>query len=121
MFIGHARKVKSMKLQEISLSRNSDIDDNVRRSTSKVPFIIDRPQPNLDSLKGMRGKLLIWSSRKFSPVEDEIQTKTYSDLQIKCPTLLTDLNQTWIFVAHARKVITMEFQGISSSKSRDTD
>jgi hypothetical protein len=44
----------------------------------------------------MHRKLLIWSSRKFSPVEAEIQKKTYSDLQIKCPSLLTDLNQNWI-------------------------
>jgi hypothetical protein len=50
LFIGHAGKVKGMKLQDISFMRSWDIDDNVRRSQSKVPFIIDRSQPNLDCL-----------------------------------------------------------------------
>jgi len=47
VFIAHARKVKSIKFQEICSGISRDTDKNVLFSPSKVPFVIDRSQPKL--------------------------------------------------------------------------
>jgi hypothetical protein len=44
-------------------------------SSSKVTFIIDRWQPNVQRFYRMRGKCKILGFRKFPPLEAEIQAK----------------------------------------------
>jgi hypothetical protein len=50
VFIAHARKVKCVTDQGISSCRSRDTDENVPLSSSNVPFVIDRSQPNLQYL-----------------------------------------------------------------------
>jgi hypothetical protein len=45
----------------------------------------------------VRGEYLIWFFRKIPQMEDEIQLSKYLDLQVKCPSLMTDRDETYTF------------------------
>jgi hypothetical protein len=53
-------------------------------------------------------------------MEDEIQLSKYLDLQVKCPSLMTDRDETYTFLGNGCRVLSMEFEGNPSNGRRDT-
>jgi hypothetical protein len=68
-----------------------DVFEKLLSSTSKLPFITCRLQPNLHPLQHMRGQRDKWRFRKIPQIKVEIQPKWDFILQVRCPSLLTDL------------------------------
>ena len=54
-------------------------------------------------------------------MEAEIEMKRYIALHVKCPTVLTNHQQTAEFVAHACNARSMKFQENPLKRSRGTD
>ena len=84
-----------MKCQEHTSIDRRDTDEKVLCSPSKVPLIIDRIQTALKSLYKMHGNFEVLSSDYIMSMEGVIEMKKYFDLHVKCPSLLTDCNQTY--------------------------
>jgi len=42
-------------------------------------------------------------------MEDEIQAKRYFVLQVQCHALLTDQDQTYMYLGHGRRIPDIEF------------
>jgi hypothetical protein len=94
-------------------------DEKLPQPASKVPFIPDRFQCSLQGLLRMQGECTLLCRGYIIAVEGEMQTKNYFDLQVKCPSLFTDLNQTFI-VAQALYVRGVTFQLHYWNGRRDT-
>lgn len=90
------RRVLSMDFHKNASNGRQDTADKALRSPRKEPFILDRLQPSLTSLWRMHSECKFWSFRKSPRMEAEIQPKRYFVLQVTCPWLLTDHNQTGI-------------------------
>ena len=58
---------------------------------------------------------------KIPRMEDEIQARRYFVLQLKCPSFLTDHDQTYMCLGHWRRKPDGEFQGNPSNGRRDTE
>jgi hypothetical protein len=92
----HASNVWGMQLDENPQSGSREAVEKVLWSPSKVPFIINWSQPNLQGLVRMCGKCGIWRLMKIRAVEAEKQWKRYFGLHVKCSQLLTDRNRTYM-------------------------
>lgn len=51
---------------------------------SKVVLIINQRQPTLEVLECVRGKLEVYSIKKFLQLKPRLKTKKYLVLQVKC-------------------------------------
>lgn len=73
--VEYARRVQVLAFQEKPSSGNWDTAKEVLRSSSKLPVIIDQSQPNWYPLQGDLGDHQVWSFRKISQTEAEIQPR----------------------------------------------
>jgi hypothetical protein len=124
-----------MDFQENASNGRPDTAEQVFRSLSEEPFILNRLQSSLTSLCSMHGECKFWSFSKSPRMEAEIQPKKYFVLQVKCPCLLTHWNQTKVhcsssrvplvkkvtsFVVNVRGLLDMNFQENASNRGQDT-
>ena len=87
--------------------------EKVLCTPSTVPAILDRSQPNFHRLSHMRGKCGMWIFTKITSLKPEIQPKRYFVLEVKCPLLVTDRNQTYIMCSACVERARCELSGKS--------
>jgi hypothetical protein len=112
-FVWNVREVAQMILQENPSSGTRDTRERVHCHSCKVPFIIDGLQPILHRLSGMCVKWHKWFFRKIPPVEAEIHKRRYIAIQVKCPLVLTDCNQSDVVCIECAWNARCEFLGRS--------
>jgi hypothetical protein len=109
-----------MNFQENVSNGRPDTAEKAFRSSSKEHFLLDRLQPSLTSLWSMHGECKFWSFSKSPRMEFEIQPKGYFVLQVNCPWLLTDHNQTDILCRAFVEITKSGASGKSFKRSRCT-
>jgi len=133
--VQHARWVQVLEFQEKPSNGSWDTAKEVLCSSSNLPLITDRSQPNWYPLQGVRGDYQVWIFRKISQTEAEIQPRRDYVQQVKWPLLLTRWNQTKVhcsasrvplvtkvtsFIANVRGLLDMNFQENASDRGRET-
>jgi hypothetical protein len=108
----HACSMSETKLQENRPCERLFTDQNVLYSPSKVPFVTDQSQPNVQQLTSMRVECVMWSFMKIAGMTVRIQTKRYLVPHVKLLSLLTGRNQSHISCACVYSV-QYEFSGKS--------
>ena len=87
--------------------------EKVLYTPSTVPVILDRSQPNFHRLSRVRGKCGAWIFTKITALKPDIQPKRNIVLEVKCPLLVTDRNQTYIMSSACVERARCEFSGKS--------
>jgi hypothetical protein len=87
----HYWEVFNMQFQEHT---SRETYENLPFSPNKVAFIIDGSHTKLRLSQHMHGEWVLWSFRKITALEREI--KRYFALHVRCRSLLTDRNQSYL-------------------------
>ena len=96
-FVGHGCSVLDMEFHENPWNWGLDTEEKVLCSPSTVPFIICWLCPDLHVCWGTGVEFYLRSFRKIPWMEDKIQLRRFFVLLVKCCSLLTKRDQTYVF------------------------